>query len=213
MVPFAVSSSTNLHHSKIRELTERFCHDAQEIWQAGPPGAAVDPSSQLSPFCESKQSSLARPSTSAVDVDVSQKTSSNSELPPSQLSPVSNASGGEDSEDEDELFAKINLEGLKQRGKGSYQCPLGHRCDKGGVDKHGRLVVFDRNSSFAYASYSDPPARLDSLEHVPDSLTHGTDNTVINIESHGGATFLGAQTLQRNASLPDEMASRDIRPQ
>lgn len=44
------------------------------------------------------------------------------------------------------------MEALKQRGKGSYYCPMGHRCDKGGVDKDGKLVVFDRNSSFAYVT-------------------------------------------------------------
>lgn len=72
-------------------------------------------------------------------------------------SPGGNLSISEDSgDDEDEQFSKIDMDALKQRGKGSYYCPLGHRCDKGGVDKEGRLVVFDRNSSFAYAYTCDP---------------------------------------------------------
>ncbi|KAL6897181.1 hypothetical protein GGI43DRAFT_109947 [Trichoderma evansii] len=57
----------------------------------------------------------------------------------------------EDSDEysDDGLFAGINLKALKQRGKGKYYCPRGHRCDKGGVDKSGNLILFDRNSSFA----------------------------------------------------------------
>lgn len=62
----------------------------------------------------------------------------------------------EDSDDysDDGLFAGINLKALKQRGKGKYYCPRGHRCDKGGVDKNGNLILFDRNSSFAYVTSS-----------------------------------------------------------
>jgi hypothetical protein len=64
----------------------------------------------------------------------------------------------EDSDDYDDesLFAGINLKALKQRGKGKYFCPRGHHCDKGGVDKHGNLILFDRNSSFAYVDISLP---------------------------------------------------------
>lgn len=53
-----------------------------------------------------------------------------------------------DTDDED-LFASIDMDALKQRGKGMYRCPKGIKCDKGGVDKAGNLVLFDRNSSFA----------------------------------------------------------------
>ncbi|PTB44200.1 hypothetical protein M441DRAFT_343617 [Trichoderma asperellum CBS 433.97] len=62
----------------------------------------------------------------------------------------------EDSDEysDDGLFAGINLKALKQRGKGKYYCPRGHRCDKGGVDKSGNLILFDRNSSFAYVETS-----------------------------------------------------------
>lgn len=60
-------------------------------------------------------------------------------------------SESDDSDDDDEeQFARIDMEALRQRGKGAYYCPKGHRCDKGGVDKDGNLVLFDRNSSFAY---------------------------------------------------------------
>ena len=43
-------------------------------------------------------------------------------------------------------------EKLKQRGKGSYTCPQGTKCKKGGVDKNGNLRIFTRNSEFRYVS-------------------------------------------------------------
>lgn len=74
---------------------------------------------------------------------------------------LENILGEVDEEDSDEysddgLFAGINLKALKQRGKGKYYCPRGHRCDKGGVDKSGNLILFDRNSSFAYVEAFSP---------------------------------------------------------
>lgn len=58
---------------------------------------------------------------------------------------------GEDSEtDDEELFAGFDINRLKQRGKGAYTCPKGLKCDKGGVDKDGNIVLFDRNSAFLY---------------------------------------------------------------
>lgn len=52
-----------------------------------------------------------------------------------------------ESEDDEELFKGIDMESLKQRGKGNYTCPKGLRCEKGGVE-NGQLVLFDRNSAF-----------------------------------------------------------------
>ncbi|KAL7924810.1 hypothetical protein ACQKWADRAFT_258307 [Trichoderma austrokoningii] len=62
--------------------------------------------------------------------------------------------GDSDEYSDDGLFAGINLKALKQRGKGKYYCPRGLRCDKGGVDKNGSLILFDRNSAFAYVATS-----------------------------------------------------------
>ncbi|KAH0529337.1 hypothetical protein TsFJ059_004097 [Trichoderma semiorbis] len=80
------------------------------------------------------------------------------ETPVSVATPASDATAtganppeqdeSDDYSDENE-FAGINMKALKQRGKGKYYCPRGHQCDKGGVDKHGNLILFDRNSSFA----------------------------------------------------------------
>lgn len=63
---------------------------------------------------------------------------------------TANDDGSDSGSDDEELFAHINMEALKQRGKGMYTCPKGEKCDKGGVDKAGNIVHFDRNSSFAY---------------------------------------------------------------
>lgn len=118
----------------------------------------------------------------------------------------------ESGEDEDEQFARIDMDALKQRGKGSYYCPLGHKCDKGGVNKDGDLVHFDRNSSFAYALPIGPSSLSRSIRHVHHPLTSNADNTATSIGNHGGATFLGVQIRLKNESLPAGTALRDTRP-
>lgn len=40
------------------------------------------------------------------------------------------------------------LSSLASRGKGTYVCPHGYDCKKGGVKPDGGLVTFERNSSF-----------------------------------------------------------------
>lgn len=45
-----------------------------------------------------------------------------------------------------------SMEQLKARGKGSYVCPHGISCDKGGVWSNGELRIFERNSAFRYGS-------------------------------------------------------------
>ncbi|KAF4468785.1 hypothetical protein FALBO_4321 [Fusarium albosuccineum] len=161
---------------KIRDLTEKFSRDVQEIWRRRPePGSVVSaPTYQTaSSFTaiKSEQAAWNPPSVLGNDVDPrvhsGQKMLLTSQIADGHPSPVANASASDDSEeDEDEQFSKIDMEALKQRGKGSYYCPLGHRCDKGGVDKEG--------------------------------------NTATSIENHGGAMSLGAQTRRKNASLRAE---------
>lgn len=82
----------------------------------------------------------------------------------------------ESDDSDDELFPEIDMEALRQRGKGNYTCPKSYQCKKGGVDKEGNLVVFDRNSSFAYVVTADPSEhkhllrrRLASLSLAPDA--------------------------------------------
>jgi hypothetical protein len=40
------------------------------------------------------------------------------------------------------------MEDLASRGKGSYTCPHGQKCTKGGVSPSGHIAVFERNSAF-----------------------------------------------------------------
>lgn len=75
-----------------------------------------------------------RPSISSSQMEV--------DTPPAQLD--DNDSG---SDDEEGLFDSIDMDALKQRGKGTYTCPKGLRCEKGGVE-NGMVVIFDRNSAY-----------------------------------------------------------------
>ncbi|KAJ4307799.1 hypothetical protein N0V84_012484 [Fusarium piperis] len=158
MKPMAIMDMNITKLGKIRDLTEKFSRDVEEIWRRRPePGSVVSaPSYQTaSPFPTIKtEMSWTQSSIVGSDVDPrvhsGQKMLLTSHIADGHPSPGPNASASDDSgEDEDEQFTKIDMEALKQRGKGSYYCPLGNRCDKGGVDKEGKLVLFDRNSSFA----------------------------------------------------------------
>ncbi|KPM33880.1 hypothetical protein AK830_g12692 [Neonectria ditissima] len=136
---------------KIRDLTEKFSREIEDIWQPAPLALPPDTAHH---FYDIKRTPLLNPPASVKvepRVHSNQKRLSNSQVSPSSpTSPDDNMSMTDDSgEDEDEQFARIDMDALKQRGKGSYYCPLGHRCDKGGVNKDGDLVLFDRNSSFA----------------------------------------------------------------
>ncbi|KAK3342138.1 hypothetical protein B0T25DRAFT_560062 [Lasiosphaeria hispida] len=56
-----------------------------------------------------------------------------------------------DTADDEDRNAADNNElrsSLKKRGKGSYTCPQGLGCTKGGVAADGSLAVFQRNSEF-----------------------------------------------------------------
>ncbi|KAH8729389.1 hypothetical protein BGZ61DRAFT_181107 [Ilyonectria robusta] len=162
---------------KIRDLTEKFSREVQEIWLPVPPASpdtpvpVPAPQTAFSSF-EMKRTPLTRPPVVASEAET-RVHGSQKALPTSQMSPghpsspcdiASMSDDSEEDEDEDEQFARIDMEALKQRGKGSYYCPLGHRCDKGGVDKDGNLVLFDRNSSFAYACHLAHSAYLNPLE-------------------------------------------------
>lgn len=68
--------------------------------------------------------------------------------PPGEDSASEMSEDEEEEEAEEDAFAKIDMEALKSRGKGNHTCPKGKRCTKGGIDKDGELIVFDRNSAF-----------------------------------------------------------------
>jgi len=48
------------------------------------------------------------------------------------------------------------IERLRTRGTGSYKCPHGVRCKKGGVDKDGKVKEFSRNCDFRYSTFDSP---------------------------------------------------------
>ncbi|KAI1025906.1 hypothetical protein LB503_006925 [Fusarium chuoi] len=144
---------------KIRDLAAKFSEDVQEVWRRTPePGGVLSAPTYHTvssfPTIKSEPSGWSRSFSGGNTMDGGARESQRAMLASRSTddapSPGGNLSISEDSgDDEDEQFSKIDMDALKQRGKGSYYCPLGHRCDKGGVDKEGRLVVFDRNSSFA----------------------------------------------------------------
>jgi hypothetical protein len=137
---------------KIRDLTAQFSREVQAVWH---PEAPVS-EALLSPG----QSQLAMPLASSrslfhsgSDLDLKpfrglHDDSSGDQ--PDEASPKSESTGSDDSDsdDDDEQFQQIDMNALRQRGRGSYYCPKGIRCEKGGVDDDGNLKRFDRNSSF-----------------------------------------------------------------
>ncbi|KJK74533.1 hypothetical protein H634G_10166 [Metarhizium anisopliae BRIP 53293] len=144
---------------QIGDLSDRFSREVQEVWwphvsMMNGGGQEVLQTS-ISPFCDNKISSISESVSLAHGPDSAHFTSRKLLPDKSQLSHAGisgDGSGSEDSSDDDEQFQSIDMEALRQRGKGVYFCPKGMKCDKGGVDKDGNLVVFDRNSSFAYVS-------------------------------------------------------------
>lgn len=71
---------------------------------------------------------------------------SNHKEPKPQVEQVSDSDGSDD--EDEELFQQVDMAALSNRGKGNHVCPKRFRCTKGGVDKNGQLVYFERNSSF-----------------------------------------------------------------
>ena len=197
---------------KIRDLSFQFSRDVLEAWRPQTSIMNCDDSvfmqHSISPFCDAKMSFSESMSFSSGG-DATQF-SSNKHLAPGKnhMGRTSldhnggDITGSDESSDDDEQFQSIDMEALRQRGKGVYLCPKGHRCDKGGVDKDGNLVIFDRNSSFAYVPVF---TRISSFQRMleksiwPDKL--GLDNTVTSIVNHGGVTCRVAQTPPRSGSL------------
>ncbi|CZS80103.1 unnamed protein product [Fusarium graminearum] len=181
---------------KIRDLAEKFSEEVQEVWRRKPDsGSSTYQTAPAFPAVKSEPASwIHQPPRESLDAGVGlglgvgvrggQRNILTSQNTDDTLSPGGNASGSEDSGgDEDEQFSKIDMDALKQRGKGAYHCPLEYRCDKGGVDKDGKLVIFDRNSSFAKPWRCDVPgcpnppkkrkfARRDGLERHKLTVKH-----------------------------------------
>ncbi|PHH84205.1 hypothetical protein CDD83_2323 [Cordyceps sp. RAO-2017] len=138
---------------KIRDMAFDFSQQIQTTWRPQTPMMSSPPGMQtsISPFCDARLSSVSNKSMS-VSSDGDQRSFKARKLLPDshvQLHTDVGHRSDESDDTDDELFLEIDMEALRQRGKGSYSCPKGFHCKKGGVDKEGNLVIFDRNSSFA----------------------------------------------------------------
>ncbi|KAK5995125.1 hypothetical protein PT974_03519 [Cladobotryum mycophilum] len=151
---------------KIRDLTAKFSRDVQAIWRPEPYVKM-----ESSPVMQTIESPCLEvpsvPHSISVMGNADPRNQRLRRGPPENIlaarpqgrEPSESEESGDDDDDDEEQFSRIDMEALRQRGKGTYYCPKGQRCDKGGVDKDGHLVLFDRNSSFAYV-VDTPPAHV-----------------------------------------------------
>jgi hypothetical protein len=144
---------------KIRDLTDKYSRDVQAIWKTVTP---LPPRSPTSPHDHRVRHRLPSspmqgikptptPSTAFLHNEEWQSRVYQGYPHPGPISPLDIGSGsdGTGATDEEEQFQNIDMEALRTRGKGEYHCPKGRACTKGGVNKDGSLVTFDRNSAFA----------------------------------------------------------------
>ncbi|KAM0741771.1 hypothetical protein ACQRIT_004628 [Beauveria bassiana] len=139
---------------QIRDLTAQFSQDVQAIWR--PDGGILDnsSSSQCSRGGQLPIANMLSAASSQEAQFMGHGHPANENLNTlaggmAEQMDLGNDSDSDSDSGDEELFAAIDMESLKQRGKGSHTCPKGTKCDKGGVDKDGKVIVFDRNSSFA----------------------------------------------------------------
>lgn len=136
---------------KMRDLTYKWSRDVEAIWrpETGVRSEASPSQPSVSPFVEIKPLSMQHATLSLDDSRSHTRRSLPGGSHKDQRSPKDHGSGSEASDDGDEeLFQSIDMAALGNRGKGSYYCPKGIACTKGGVDKFGNLIAFERNSSF-----------------------------------------------------------------
>ncbi|RDA91239.1 hypothetical protein CP533_0664 [Ophiocordyceps camponoti-saundersi (nom. inval.)] len=136
---------------KIRDMSLDFSHQVRSTWRPmtnSPPGLLT---ASISPFCDATMSNKSM----SVSSDGDQRSFKSRKLLPdaSQVQQLHAADVNHRSDDSDEtdddLFPDGDMDALRTRGKGNYSCPKAFNCTKGGVDKEGHLIIFDRNSSFA----------------------------------------------------------------
>ncbi|KAM3451691.1 hypothetical protein MY3296_005103 [Beauveria thailandica] len=139
---------------QIRDLTAQFSQDVQAIWR---PDSGILDNSSSSQCSRGGQLPIANMLSAASSQEaqfMGHGHPANENLNTltggmAEQMDLGNDSDSDSDSGDEELFAAIDMESLKQRGKGSYTCPKGTKCDKGGVDKDGNVIIFDRNSSFA----------------------------------------------------------------
>ncbi|KAM3433342.1 hypothetical protein NHJ13734_006492, partial [Beauveria thailandica] len=138
---------------QIRDLTAQFSQDVQAIWR---PDSGILDNSSSSQCSRGGQLPIANMLSAASSQEaqfMGHGHPANENLNTltggmAEQMDLGNDSDSDSDSGDEELFAAIDMESLKQRGKGSYTCPKGTKCDKGGVDKDGNVIIFDRNSSF-----------------------------------------------------------------
>ncbi|KAH7319747.1 hypothetical protein B0I35DRAFT_219240 [Stachybotrys elegans] len=154
---------------KIRELTAQFSRDVQNVWRSEPNaavnigGTLTTLSAEIEPLSPPSSTTMATsPAASKVPSAgedftpfkgrqvLPDPTKPEAGSPPTdeKSAALAAALAMDDSDDDDTKFLNIDMAMLEKRGKGSYRCPKAFRCDKGGVDKDGKIVMFDRNSAF-----------------------------------------------------------------
>ncbi|RDA84596.1 hypothetical protein CP532_6045 [Ophiocordyceps camponoti-leonardi (nom. inval.)] len=152
--------------SRLRDMSLDFSHQVRSTWRpmtsSSSPGLPL--TSSISPFCDATMSNKSMSVSSDGDQRsfktrkllpdshvLQQQQQQQQQLHAAAASAVADVNHRSDDSDEtdDDLFPDNDMDALRTRGKGTYSCPKALRCTKGGVDKDGNLIIFDRNSSFA----------------------------------------------------------------
>jgi hypothetical protein len=134
-------------------MLEQSSRDIIQAWRQCHPSSAYSDLSRRDTVSTLARSSVTIPSfdpwpSEGINVSTSQQ---------SVLSGAADAEGGDNHEPPlsdpsiDDVAADL-LEQMKYRGKGTYYCPYGQDCVKGGVAPDGTPITFMRNSSFKYVA-------------------------------------------------------------
>jgi hypothetical protein len=200
---------------KIRDLTANFLREVQETWR---PSMRTDENSvRLPPIQthdevrkigdEVRRIGMIQPKAKSRGNNARQKQHSNKPKPEQHNSPEEDDSGSDVSDGDDELFAKLDMEALKSRGKGNHVCPKGPQCTKGGVDKDGSMIVFDRNSSFVqHCNKHRKPYRC-TLEGCPNQPKKRKFARRDGLERHQRSVPHLTTPLQTSSSLQEEQTT------
>lgn len=129
-------------HSKVKDLSVQYARDIRSVYEPAVKPSEPSPTSSHTPFGGVTPVSVPR-SASGVDEDQRRTPQTRKTLP--EQVPNDESDSGISSGD---TFENLNMAALKQRGKGNYSCPKGKWCTRGGVDKEGNVIIFDRNSAF-----------------------------------------------------------------
>ncbi|OAQ96189.1 hypothetical protein LLEC1_02266 [Akanthomyces lecanii] len=160
---------------KIRDLTAKFSQDVQAVWRPDAGGLSSSSPSQVARSGQIPLANILCPAPAQDTHFIGHGHPANDSFSSTlaggmtEQMDLGNEDDSESDTGDEELFSVVNMEALKQRGKGSHVCPKGLRCDKGGVDKDGNVIVFDRNSSFAQHCNKHRKPWVCELPHCPNT--------------------------------------------